>query len=159
MTSMISQPVGDLKTAVSQSEASLKIAYTIQNVGLNLTKRVGDVVPVLNTLDGLKTNGHEVHVFELGKRAITKASNTDHITEKRPLPLTITGKRPFFLAESLIRRLQTSLKMPYFAFIDSWRFFDGLSQVLQTYDLCHEHNGLFSPASALACQKTKNLTY
>lgn len=140
-------------TAVSQSKSALNIAYTIQNVGLDLTLRVGDVVPVRNTFDGLAQNGHQIHVFELGKRAITQISNIHKITQKKPVPLGITGKRPFFLAESAVRRLQSILGLPYFAIIDSLRFYDALSNAMPAYDLCHEHNGLFSPASAWVCKR------
>ncbi len=147
-----------METAVSSSIPSLNIAYTIQNVGLKLTQRVGDVVPVRNTLDGLKNNGHDVHVFELGSRSITKVLDVEQIDQKVKTPITITGKRPFLLAESAVRRFQYTFKLPYFAFIDSWRFYDGLSQVIHDYDLCHEHNGLFSPATAWAC-KNQNKPY
>ncbi|MEM7330659.1 MAG: glycosyltransferase family 4 protein [Chloroflexota bacterium] len=158
MISSTSAEVNAVETAVSAPVSSLKIAYTIQNVGLKLTKRVGDVVPVRNTLDGLKKNGHEVHVFELGSRSITKVLDVGQIDQKVPTPITITGKRPFLLAESAVRRLQYTLNLPYFAFIDSWRFYDGLSQTIDSYDLCHEHNGLFSPATAWAC-KNQNKPY
>lgn len=152
MQSLVTDVDDVVETAVSIS-SPLSIAYTIQNVGLDLTKRVGDVVPVRNTLDGLKQNGHDIHVFELGNRNITRVPDVEKITQKVTTPLTLTGKRPFFLAESIVRRLQSTLNLPYFAFIDSWRFYDGLMQALPNYDLCHEHNGLFSPASALACKK------
>lgn len=130
-----------------------KVAYTIQNVGLDLNHRVGDVVPVRNTLDGLQKRGHEVHVFELHGRQITRAENAGNIGDKHPMPLKWSGKRPFLWAESAVRRLQQMVGLPYFAIFDTLRFYEVGVNTFSDYDLCHEHNGLFSPATAMACRK------
>lgn len=133
----------------------LRIAYAIQNVGLNLSQEVGDVVPVRNTLLGLQDAGHDVRVFELQGRTIAQIDDITRLEAIMPAPLGVTGKRPFHLTESLIRRLQGTLNLPYYAFFDSWRFYEACMRSLPQYDLCHEHNGLFGPATALACRRLR----
>lgn len=137
----------------SRLEAPLKVAYTIQNVGLDLSQRVGDTVPVWYTLDGLQKLGHDVTVFELNGRTIARIDDIHRLGKRIPVPLALTGKRPFLLFESGIRRAQQMLNLPYFALLDSARFYEACLNSLPGYDLVHEHNGLFSPATAMACHK------
>lgn len=139
----------------SRFDAPLKIAYTIQNVGLDLSQRVGDTVPVWYTLDGLRALGHKIAVFMLSGRSITKIADVTGQPQTSTVPLGVTGKRPFHLLESGVRRAQLALNLPYFAFIDSARFYEACLNSLPPYALVHEHNGLFSPATALACRRLK----
>ncbi len=123
----------------------MRIIYAIQNVGgIDLRKEVGDAVPVIYTLAGLKRAGHEVDLLRLNGRLVHL--NQSSITTGR------AGKRPFLLLESAIRRLQTSLHLPYFALFDSFRFYEAGKNSFPRYDLCHEHNGLFSVGAARACR-------
>ena len=69
------------------------------------------------------------------------------------MPQGAAGTRLFRRIESGLRRIQRTLKLPYFAVIDSYRFLTSISHRLPEFDLCHEHNGLFSVGSALACRK------
>ena len=131
----------------------LSIAYMIQNVGLDLSKKVGDVVPVRYTLTGLQQAGHDVRVFELKGRDVVQIDDIEFLEDTRPAKLGLSGKRPFRFAESAIRRLQGLLNLPYYAFFDSRRFYEAAIHSLPKYELCHEHNGLFSPATALACRR------
>ncbi|MCP5098672.1 MAG: glycosyltransferase family 4 protein [Chloroflexi bacterium] len=133
----------------------LRIAYTIQNVGLDLSKQVGDVVPVRYTLEGLQKAGHTVRVFELQGRDVAQIDDVRHLDDKSPTALGMSGKRPFQLTESVIRRVQGMANLPYYAFFDSRRFYEACLNSFPDYTLCHEHNGLFSPASAMACKRLK----
>ena len=138
-----------------QASSRLRIAYTIQNVGLDLSQEVGDVVPVRNTLLGLQAAGHSVRVFELQGRYIAQINDVRQLDVTTAAPIGLTGKRPFLLTESAVRKVQGMLNLPYYAFFDSRRFYEACLHSLPEYDLCHEHNGLFSPAAALACRKLK----
>lgn len=131
----------------------LRVAYMIQNVGLDLHRRVGDVVPVYNSLKGLQQAGHTVRVFELQGRQVALIDDVDRLQETKPAALNLTAKRPFLLLESGVRRLQRMMNLPYFAFFDSLRFYEAAMQHLADYDICHEHNGLFSMATAVACRR------
>jgi glycosyltransferase involved in cell wall biosynthesis len=143
----------DLLATEASNISPLRIAYTIQNVGLDLGKQVGDVVPVRYTLEGLQKAGHTVRVFELQGREVAQIDDVNHLNETISATLGMSGKRPFQLAESIIRRLQRVVGLPYYAFFDSRRFYEACLHSFPDFALCHEHNGLFSPASALACRK------
>lgn len=71
----------------------------------------------------------------------------------RALPQGAAGSRLFRRFEGGLRRIQRILKLPYYAVFDSYRFYRSISSRLPEFDLCHEHNGLFSIGTALACRK------
>jgi glycosyltransferase involved in cell wall biosynthesis len=131
-----------------------KIAYTIQNVGgVGLEQDVGDSVPMKYSLQGLKARGHDVNVFALRRRSVIRYWDVDDPSIQERAQQRFSGTRLFHGIESVLRRTQGAFRIPYFAAIDSLRFFDVMVQALPAYDLCHEHNGLFSIGTALACRK------
>jgi glycosyltransferase involved in cell wall biosynthesis len=134
----------------------MRVLYTIQNVGgIDFSRDIGDTVPVKNTLLGLQRAGHTVHCATLKGRSVRLSEDVSRIMESRDLSLQLTGSKPFKLFESGIRRIQRELGLPYFAFFDSYRFFEACSQLLTRYQLCHEHNGLFCAGTAMACSRLK----
>ncbi len=130
----------------------LNIAYAIQNVGgIDFTRDVGDAVPVKYTLRGLGQAGHRVSCLMLRGRSVIGFDDISDSAKEWESPQGLAGTGPFRLLESGVRRLQRALSLPYFAFFDSYRFFEACLRCLPRYDLCHEHNGLFSVGTALAC--------
>lgn len=139
---------------ISKKNISLRIAYAIQNVGgINFHHDVGDTVPVKQTLLGLRRNGHQVTCLQLRGRAVAAFDDVADPESARLLPLGLSGTRPFLGLESGLRRLQKSLRLPYFAFFDTYRFYEVCYRRLPEYDLCHEHNGLFCIGAALVCRR------
>lgn len=135
--------------------AALKIAYALQNAGaVNLGRDVGASVPVKHYLGGLKRRGHTVRVCQLRGRQVVEITDLNRPGEVRRLQGGTSSSGSFLGFESVARRLQRILRLPYFAFFDSFRFFDVLRRVLPDYDLCHEHNGLFSAGAAWASART-----
>jgi len=132
-------------------KAHLRIAYVMQNVGLDLASDVGDVIPVKYTLRGLREAGHHISLLALRGRSVTGMDDISNPDTLWYAPLGLTGARLFMLLESGVRRLQRELRLPYFAFFDSYRFYEACHRCLPRYDLCHEHNGLLSVGAALAC--------
>ena len=139
---------------VSAAKPRLKIAYAIQNVGgIDFSQDVGDTVPVKQSLIGLKRAGHQVRCFQLKDRGVVQYADVSNPQQVEQTTLRITGSAPFLKFESGIRRLQKILKLPYFAFFDTYRFYEACSRHFPAFDLCHEHNGLFCVGAALVCQK------
>ena len=131
----------------------LKIAYAIQNVGgIDFRSDVGDTVPVKQSLLGLHRAGHEVRVLQLGKGRVLERTPPD-LTAGRPVTAGLPDRTVFRLAERLGRRMGRDLHLRYYAVIDSFRFYSACLQQLPRFDLCHEHNGLFSIGAALACRR------
>ena len=140
--------------SVSATKQRLKIAYAIQNVGgIDFSQDVGDTVPVKQSLLGLQRAGHEVRCFQLKDRGVLQYDDLSDIRKVLKTPLKITGSAPFLKFESAVRRTQKLLRLPYFAFLDTYRFYEACYQNFPAFDLCHEHNGLFCIGAALACRK------
>lgn len=136
----------------------MRIAYVVQNVGISLDKEVGDAVPVKYTLHGLQKAGHTASFIFLSGRDIVGIDDVRNLNNYYHCPQGISGTRPFKLIESMIRRLQRMLGLPYFAFFDSFRFYEACIRFLPKYDLCHEHQGEFSVAAALSSARL-NIPY
>ncbi|HUF40039.1 MAG TPA: glycosyltransferase family 4 protein [Anaerolineales bacterium] len=136
----------------------LKIAYAIQNVGqIEFSTDLGDAVPVKQSLLGLHWAGHTVVCVRLRKRAVFRYE-LPGFDEAGRVPIGWINSGPFLSLESGLRRLQKLLNLRYYAVWDSLRFYKGCRAVLPEFDLCHEHNGLFSVGAALACRRL-NLPY
>lgn len=133
-----------------------RILYTIQNVGgIDLTQDIGDTVPVKQSLVGLKHAGHTVDCLRLEGNRIAVIKDVTHPDQKLAAPLGISGHQVFRSLEGGARRIQRALKIPYFAFFDSFRFYEACCQQASGYDLIHEHNGLFCLGTAWACTRRK----
>lgn len=130
----------------------LMILYSIQNVGgIDFSKDIGDTVPVKYTFHGLQQAGHLVNCVKLHGKSVRVFEDVINFQDPTDAPLGMTNSMVFRGFEGGVRRLQRELELPYFAFFDSLRFYDACSRLLDRYDLCHEHNGLFCVGAALAC--------
>lgn len=137
-------------------KATLRIAYAIQNTQFDLASDVGIPITVKSTSRSLQELGHAVHILQLRTgRSVTGVDYVSSPDAPWDAALGLTGTRPFRLLESGVRRLQRELRLPYFAFFDSYRFYEACCRCLSNYDLCHEHNNLLSIGAALACAKMR----
>lgn len=139
---------------MTMSGKPLKVAYTIQNVGnIDFRHDVGDTVPVKRTLLGLQEAGHRVTCFMLNGRSVRALDDVGASDHYREVAQGLSGTRPFRLFESGVRRAQQELRLPYLALFDSLRFYEAALRFLPGYALCHEHSGLLSAGTALACRR------
>ncbi len=136
-------------------QASLRIAYVIQNIGIDLASDIGIAITVKYTLRNLQKAGHNVSLLALKGRSVTGVDDVSNLDALWYAPLGLTGTRLFMFFESGIRRLQRELRLSYFALFDSYRFYEACCRSLPKYDICHEHNGLLSIGAALACLRMK----
>lgn len=158
---MISQ--GPIQTRSTQSapesqrtdpEERLRVVYAIQNVGgIDLEVDLGDGVPVKNSLKGLQGRGYQVSCMLLDGRTVLDVPDVRNPRVGKAVQLGLSGTVPFMWLESAIRRVQRGLRLPYFAFFDSLRFYEACLRTLPGADLCHEHHGLFGVGAALACYR------
>ena len=132
----------------------LHILYTIQNVGnIDFSHDVGDTVPVKQTLHGLQDAGHKVNCLKLENSIPKLYEDVINYANAQVAPNDLTGKPLFKGFERGMRRIQGKLKIPYFAFFDTFRFQEACSRLMSDFDICHEHNGLFCGGSAWACSR------
>jgi glycosyltransferase involved in cell wall biosynthesis len=100
---------------------------------------------------GLRQAGHQVTLIYLDGRTV-RAS--DKAGEHRLVPLGLSDNKAFKLVESLIRRVQSELRLPYFGFFDSFRFYEAVRNILSNYDLCHEYYTLFGFGATMAYRRS-----
>ncbi len=136
-------------------ERPLRVAYVMQNAGNDLSADVGQAILIKHKIRGLQKAGHDVSIFRLRGRSVVKIDDLNNLAQANTVPLGFSNTRSFKFAESGVRRLQRELKLPYFAFIDSFRFYEACSRFLADYDVCHEYGGLFSLGAALACRRLR----
>lgn len=130
----------------------LKIAYAIQNVGgIDLSTSIGDAGPVRQLVQGLSRLGHCVTVFKLDGQKVSRIEQNSGWDAKEEGPYGMSATRPFRYLEGGIRRIQREASVPYLALFDTFRFYEAGIRFLKNFDICHEHIGLLSPGTALAC--------
>jgi len=132
----------------------LNILYAMQNTGVDLSADVGASILVKRTIEGLCRIGHHLKVCSLSGLSVRLYSNIPNYQDFDLAPIGISGWPLFVLAERFCRRIQVTLKIPYVAAFDSFRFYQAMVRQLSTVDICHEYQGLFSLGTALACRKT-----
>lgn len=132
----------------------LRILYAIQNVGgIDFNHDVGDTVPVKQTLQGLEDAGHIVQCLKLEDGLPRLYEDVKQFDSATLSSNGLSGNPLFKGIERGVRRLQRELRMSYFAIFDTYRFQEACSQLLSGFDICHEHNGLFSSGTAWACSR------
>lgn len=120
--------------------------------GIDFSRDIGDTVPIKRSLCGLSAAGNLVRCFRLVRQEVVELE-PPAFRQVRALPQGAAGWRVFRTIERGLRRLQRALGLPYYAVVDSYRFYTACRMQLKGFDLCHEHNGLFSVGTALACRK------
>lgn len=144
---------------MNEEDRCLRIAYALQNVGgIDFAQDMGDTVPVKQTLLRLQRAGHQVRCLQLRGRTVAGLDDVSATSNGAPLPQGLSATRPFLAFESGVRRAQRTLRLPYYALFDTYRFYEACLRALPGYDLCHEHNGLFCGGAALACRRL-NIPY
>ncbi|MCP4423356.1 MAG: glycosyltransferase family 4 protein [Chloroflexi bacterium] len=131
----------------------MRIAYVMQNTGVDIASDAGASILVKYTINGLQQAGHQLHLLALKDSQVVSLNDTSEPENYTASPLGITGNPIFLMLEGGVRRIQRAVRLPYFAFFDSLRFYDACLRALTDYDLCHEYAGLLSVGAALACKK------
>lgn len=142
-----------VETAVSH-QTGLRVAYVMQNVGVDLAAEVGQMMLIRQTIQGLEARGHQVDLLNLQGRDVVAYPNLADLSQQSRVPLGWSGKRPYQLIEGGLRRLHSALKLPYLAGFDSRRFYEACVRALPNYQICHEYAGLLSVGAAYASHKT-----
>ena len=132
----------------------LRVAYVMQNVGVDLAAEVGQMMLIRQTIQGLEQRGYTVDLLNLQGRNVVAYPNLADLSQQRQVALGWSGQRPYQLMEGGLRRLHGLLKLPYLAGFDSRRFYEACLSALPNYQICHEYAGLLSVGAAYASQKT-----
>lgn len=136
----------------------MRIAHLFQGSNTNFSQSQAAQLHIYHTIRGLQQTGHQVDLLALQGRDVL-FTNDLHIFKDHNLEdghfgqLGLSGKSLFKFFESAIRRIQTTLNLPYLALFDSYRLYEACQQNLQGYDLIHERYNLLAVGGALASRK------
>jgi glycosyltransferase involved in cell wall biosynthesis len=143
--------VDRMDEAMLTDRQDFRIAYAIQNVGnVDFGQDLGATILVRQTLSRLHDRGHQIVCLRLQGQSVVQIDDISRPNECRGVPRNISDTRIFKLIESVARRLQRELKLPYFALFDTFRFYRACCAVLPAFQICHEHNGILSAGAAIA---------
>lgn len=107
----------------------------------------GPQLHVKAVFDGLQKHGHKVRMVAIQKNRILYSD--DLINWCQPVD-GFSMTKPFRLVESALRRIQSSLNLPFFRLFDSYRFSDACVTSLQGFDILYERDSTISYGSLIA---------
>jgi glycosyltransferase involved in cell wall biosynthesis len=136
----------------------LKIAYVYQSISTNFAEPFAVQLHIYHQLHGLQQAGHQAHLVSLQGRRVLFTDDLQ-VFRNEQLPdnlfgkLGLSGTRLFKTFESVVRRIQKELKLPYLALFDSYRTYDACRQNLRDHDVIHERYNLMAFGGALASRR------
>jgi glycosyltransferase involved in cell wall biosynthesis len=131
----------------------LKISVIIQNLDWNLTYQEGASTQLYHILSGLQAVGHKLTL--MASRPDKTVLFSPDCREGEIASLNFTTKRTFQSVESVARRLQTTLKLPWVQIFDSLRLYDAGKQHVSDFDLLYERNSMHGIGGALLSRQLK----
>ncbi|MEW6085916.1 MAG: glycosyltransferase family 4 protein [Chloroflexota bacterium] len=141
------------------TDKKLRIAYLFQNIGTDFSKSYAAQLHILHTLRGLQERGHFASLMALyPKKRVIYTDNIDAVVGNRlgEEHFARTRKREgrfLRLFESGVRRLQSSLRLPYLSLFDDYRMFNAARDNLNDIQLIHERYNGIAVGGALASKK------
>lgn len=141
----------------------LKIAYLFQNIDFQFTEPFAVQLHISYQIDALQQSGHTVSLVALQGRNVLctedlEAVRGGQVGSRHFAKPGMSRTKVYRLFESGLRRVQTNLKLPYFALFDSHRMYEACVYNLRGYDILHERFNLLAFGGALASRKL-NIPY
>lgn len=136
----------------------MKIAYLFQNPYTCFSESFAVQLHIYHLIHNVQQAGHHISlVAPQGRRVfcaseLEKVRNND-LTSEHFGKLGMSSTLPYQFFESGVRRVQTELRLPYFALFDSHRMYEACRLNLQGYDLIHERYNLLGLGGAMASRK------
>ena len=132
----------------------MKIGYLMQAgvQGIRQRQSTGPANHVRQVVTELRGLGHQVRFLGGWDGKIWKSDDMENF---EPVDVPWYDWKPFRLLESIIRRFQTELKLPYFAFFESLHFALACYQEFKGFDLLYERIGWMAYGSGLAARWLK----
>ena len=136
----------------------LNIAHLFQGSSIRLSEPQAAQLHIYHTIRGLQRAGHEVTLLALQDRKVLctkdlQVFNNDKLPASQYGQLGLSGTALFKQFESGVRRLQSTLHLPYLALFDSYRMAEAGSINLNGFDLIHERYNLLALGGAWASRK------
>ena len=110
----------------------------MQNGAPDLGRVSGPQLHTTAVINGFKKLGHSVRVVAFQKR---KLGWSEDLANWTPPRYGITASPMYRFAQSVLRRLQTELRLPFLGLFDSLRYADACYQHLRDFDVLYERHG------------------
>lgn len=127
----------------------MKIGYLMQADAVKMGNISGPQAHVTSIIEGLKKQGHTVRTVAIQHGHIQW---TDDLVNWQRLAHLRTHSLWFKAVERPVRKLQSSLQLPYCRFFDSVHFADACLQLLTGFDILYERYGLMGYGGLLAAR-------
>lgn len=136
----------------------LRVGYLFQGIGMDFTESAAVQLHIYHQIRALQDAGHNAFLVALQGRQVLLTRNLEAVRsgeegEKDFAFLNVSGKRPYMLLESGLRRIQSRLGLPYLALFDSHRMFEACTKNRDGFDIIHERYNLMAVAGALASRR------
>jgi glycosyltransferase involved in cell wall biosynthesis len=136
----------------------LKIAYLFQNINTRFDISRAEQLHTHFTIQGLQERGHQAFLMALQGREVIFSGDIDAIRRGCLKnghfgKLGMSGSSKFKKMESAVRRMQTELKLPYYALFESFRIYDAGYHNLRGWHLLHERYNTPAVGGAIISRK------
>ncbi len=133
----------------SLSPRQLRIGYLMQNGAPDLSQISGPQLHTLAVINGLIKLGHTVRAVGFQK---DRLGWSDDLQEWSPPRYGFTKRRWFRYVESLLRRIQYELKIPFLGLFDSLHYADACHHHLDGFDVLYERHGYMGFGGLIAAR-------
>lgn len=136
----------------------MNIAHLYQESSIRFCEPQAAQLHIYHTIRGLQRAGHEVTLLALQGRQVLCTKDLQVFKSDKRLAnqygqLGLGGTYLFKRFESVVRRLQSELRLPYLALFDSFRMAEAGSINLKGFDLIHERFNLLSLGGVWASKR------
>lgn len=133
----------------NDSKKNLRIGYIMQNGAPDLKRVSGPQLHTTAVVGGLKKQGHLVRMVANQDRRL---GWSEDLRNWFPPQYGPTYSRIFRLFESMLRRIQAELKLPFLGIFDSMHFADACHRHLLKFDVLYERHGYMGFGGVMAAR-------
>jgi len=132
------------------SNNRLKIGYIMQADSVPMDVLSGPQLHVKAVVCGLQARGHQVRTVAIQHNRIQWS---DDLVNWNPAEFRNSESRPFRAVESVLRGIQSRLRLPFIRLFDSFRFSDACVEALDGCDILYERCGILSYGGLIAARR------
>ena len=128
----------------------LKIGYIMQADTPDLSIVSATQLHVTAVIRGLRKRGHQVSMVAVQHE---KNQWTEDLLNWHHTEFGLSDSTPFHLIESIIRGVQSRLRLPFWRLFDSYRFSDACVSSFAGYDILYERESTISYGGIIAARR------
>ncbi|MEW5976939.1 MAG: glycosyltransferase family 4 protein [Acidobacteriota bacterium] len=131
-------------------DQAMRVGYLMQNGAPDLGSISGPQLHVCAVIEGLQARGHSVRTVALQHGRL---GWSDDLKERLSWAKDGGGAGWFRLTESLLRRTQCELQLPFLGLFDSVHYARTCTELLRDYDVLYERHGYMGYGGLIAARR------